>query len=81
MAPLNRIYGLACILIGGSMAWAGYRILKRYDRPARASGFAGPIVSRSLFITSAGIFLLAIGLILAVIFGLVFFFYGALLIV
>ncbi len=70
---MNRLYGLTCILIGGSMAWAGYRILKRHDRPAGATGFAGPIVSRSLFITFTGILLLVVGLILAVIFALIFF--------
>ena len=68
---MHVIYALVCFLIGTSMAWAGYRMLKPYERPPGVTGFAGP-VSRHTLILIAGYLLVIFGLILAIIFGLIF---------
>ncbi len=59
-------------MVGLALAAAGYRILQRYARPPAATGFAGPILSRHTLIIVAAQLLLVVGLILAMVFGLIF---------
>ncbi|HXB21771.1 MAG TPA: hypothetical protein VNV88_10335 [Candidatus Solibacter sp.] len=70
---MHILFGLLCIFIGAFMTWAGYRIQKPYQRPPGVTGFASPIVSRSLLIGSLGDLLIICGLILAIIFSIMFF--------
>lgn len=70
---MHKLYGLLCILIGASMTWAGHRILKRHQRPPEVTGFAGRIAGSSLLIVTLSNLLVICGLVLAVVFGLVFF--------
>ncbi len=69
---MHLLYALASIIAGGALAWLGYRLSARYERPPGATGFAGPLLSRHLLIGSAGNLLIAVGLIIAVIFSLIF---------
>ena len=50
----------------------GYRLKAPYERPPGATGFAGPIFSRHLLINGAGDLLVVVGLVIAVIFTLIF---------
>jgi hypothetical protein len=70
---MHKLYGLLCILIGAFMTWAGYRIQKPYQRPPGVTGFAGPIVGWSLLMGTLGHLLIICGLILAVVFSIIFF--------
>jgi hypothetical protein len=69
---MHDLYALVCFVFGGGMAWLGYWLSARLERPPGATGFAGPIFSRYLLIGWAGDFLLIIGLIIAVMFSLIF---------
>ena len=68
---MHVIYALLCLVIGTSMAWAGYRMLKPYERRRGETGFPGPVGWHTL-IQLAGDLLIVFGLILAIVFGLVF---------
>jgi hypothetical protein len=68
---MHVVYAALCALMGASMAWAGYRMLKPYERPPGVTGFAGP-VSRHMLVLVAGYLLVVFGLVLAIIFGLIF---------
>ena len=60
-------------MVGLATAVAGYRILQQYERPPGATDFAGPILSRHTLIIMAAVLSLAVGLIVAIVFGLIFF--------
>jgi hypothetical protein len=64
---------LACVLVGGGLTWVGYKLKAPYERPPGATGFAGPIFSRLLLIEGAANLLVVVGLIIAVVFSLIFF--------
>lgn len=68
----SKWWGVLCVVVGLAMAAAGYRILQRYERPPGVTGFAGPIVSQHTLIIVAAQFLLVVGLLLAMVFGLIF---------
>jgi hypothetical protein len=55
------------------LTWVGYKIKAPYERPPGATGFAGPIFSRHLLIEGAANLLVVVGLIIAVVFSLIFF--------
>ena len=69
---MHVLYALICFVFGSGIAWMGYWLSARLERPRGAPGFAGPIFSRYLLIGWAPNFLLIIGLIIAVIFSLIF---------
>ncbi len=70
---MHYLYAFLCLLIGGGITWVGYRLKAPYERPPGTTGFAGPIISRHLLIGSAGNLLVVFGLIIAVMFSLIFF--------
>jgi hypothetical protein len=70
---MHILYGFICILSGGLLTWNGQRILKPYRRPAGHTGFAGNIISRPLFKRTAGIAMVVIGLVLALVMSMIFF--------
>jgi hypothetical protein len=69
---MHILYALICLLAGGGLTWAGYRISRPYERPHQATGFLGPILSRHLLIASAGYLLVIFGLIIGMMFTLIF---------
>lgn len=68
----SKWWGVLCVVVGLALAAAGYRILQRYARPPGVTGFAGPILSRHTLIVMAAVFLVLVGLIVAIVFGLIF---------
>jgi len=70
---MHKLYGLFCILLGALMTGSGYRILRPYRRPSSASGFAGPILGQSVVIVAIGSLLVICGLVMAVVFSMIFF--------
>jgi hypothetical protein len=70
---MHKFYGAFCILLGLAMAAAGYWMLRPYERSKDSTGFAGPIFNRHLVIATVGNLLVILGLIVAVIFGFIFF--------
>jgi hypothetical protein len=69
---MHKLYALLCFLVGGALAWAGWKILRPYNRPPGTTGFAGPIVSRHLLVGLAGNLLFIFGIVIAVLFSLIF---------
>ncbi len=73
MNNVHNLYAFLCILVGGGISWAGYRIKAPYDRPPGTTGFAGPIFSPHLLIGCAGDLLVVVGLVIALLFSFIFF--------
>lgn len=69
---MHYFYACLCLLAGAAIAWIGYRLKAPYERPRDATGFAGPILSRHLLIGGAADLMVVVGLIIAVIFTLIF---------
>jgi hypothetical protein len=69
---MHKLYALVCLLGGAALVWCGYRILRPYKRSEGATGFAGDIVSRHALIGCAGQLLVILGLIIAIVFTLIF---------
>jgi hypothetical protein len=69
---MHDLYALFCFVVGGGMALIGYRLLAPSEYPPGASRFAGPILSRHLLIGVAGNLLVVVGLIIGIVFSLVF---------
>ena len=69
---MHYFYACLCHLAGAGIAWSGYRLKAPYERPPGATGFAGPIFSRHLLINGAADLLVVVGLVIAVIFTLIF---------
>ena len=69
---MHDLYALFCLVAGGGIAWTGYRLSARSEYPPEASRFAGPILSRHLLIGVAGNLLVVVGLIIGVVFSLIF---------
>ncbi|HZR29319.1 MAG TPA: hypothetical protein VFA71_11135 [Terriglobales bacterium] len=69
---MHRLYALLCLLGGSAVVWCGYRILRPYRRSEGATGFVGDVVSRPMLIGCAGQLLVIVGLIIAVVFTLIF---------
>jgi hypothetical protein len=72
----GRIGGLACVVAGLSLAYAGGSLIKSQEHPAGTTGFEGPRLNGRGWLTLAGYALLALGLILAIIFSAFFFIGG-----
>jgi hypothetical protein len=69
---MHYFYACLCLFAGAAIAWIGYRLKAPYERPPGATGFAGPIVSRHLLINGAADLFVVVGLVIAVIFTLIF---------
>ena len=69
---MHYCFACLCLFAGGGIAWIGYRLKAPYERPPGATGFAGPIFGRHLLINGAGDLLVVVGLVIAVIFTLIF---------
>jgi len=69
---VHKLYALLCFIAGGSLKWVGWKTLRPYDRPPQATGFSGPTFRRHLFIGLAGNVVLILGIVIAVLFTLIF---------
>ena len=69
---MHYLYAFLCVVLGGGISWIGYRVKAPYGRPPGATGFAGPIFSRRLLIGGAADILVVVGLVIAVLFTLIF---------
>jgi len=69
---MHLLYVCVCVVVGGGISWIGRRLKASYARPPGTTGFAGPIFSRQLLIGGAADLLVAVGLIIAVLFTLIF---------
>jgi hypothetical protein len=69
---MHYLYAFLCVVLGGGISWTGYRLKAPYARPPGVTGFAGPIFGRHLLIGSVGDLLIAVGLIIAILFTLIF---------
>jgi hypothetical protein len=69
---MHDLYALCCFVGGGGIAWLGYRLSVPSEYPPGASRFAGPILSRNLLIGAAGNLLVVVGLVISVVFSLIF---------
>ncbi len=72
----NKLIGLAFLLLGSGMTWAGYRLLRRYDggHPQGSVTFTAPLGAKHRAILLCGFALLVAGLVLAIVIGGIFFF-------
>jgi hypothetical protein len=65
----GKVWGLARILAGLSLAYGGWRLIESQEHPAGTTGFEGPGLNRRGLLMLAGYALLILGLILAIIFS------------
>ncbi len=72
----NKLIGLTFVLLGSGMAWAGYRLIRRYDgdHPPGSVTFTAPLGPRHRALFLCGLALLVVGLVLAIVIGGIFFF-------
>jgi hypothetical protein len=69
---MHKLYAFLCLFGGGALSWAGWKILRPYNRPPDTTGFAGPIIGRPLLVALAGNLLFIFGIVIAVLFTLIF---------
>jgi len=72
----GKAWGVVCIVVGLSTAYAGFRLIQSQEHPPGTTGFEGPWINRRGLLMLAGYSLLGVGLILAVIFSSFFFIGG-----
>ncbi len=72
----NRLIGAGFLVVGAAMAWAGYRIIRRYDpgHPKGSVTFTAPMGAAHRMAFACGYLLLIVGLVLAVVMGGIFLF-------
>jgi hypothetical protein len=69
---MHKLYALLSFIAGALLAWTGWKISRPYNRPPQATGFSGPVVSRHLLVGVAGNLLLILGMVIAVLFTMIF---------
>jgi hypothetical protein len=69
----GNFWGTVCIISGAAISYGGWRLIKSQELPPERTGFEGVFINRRGLLFALGYALLGFGMILAIIFGSIFF--------